>query len=61
MARYLRIATIVTAILLTAIVGYARFAPLDAPETKLVLPGTVVLVNGGRDIAIARPQETRSS
>ena len=36
-----------TAVLLTSIVGYARFAPLDAAETKLVLPGTVVLDSSG--------------
>jgi len=47
MARYLRIATIVTAVLLTALVGYARVAPLDAPEAKLALPGTVVLDSSG--------------
>ena len=41
--RILRIGTIAFAAFAVVTTAYARFAPLDAPETKLVLPGTVVV------------------
>lgn len=40
-------AVIGLAIALTGTLAYARFAPLDAPETRLTLPGTVVLDANG--------------
>ncbi|HET7700990.1 MAG TPA: transglycosylase domain-containing protein [Candidatus Limnocylindria bacterium] len=40
-------AAIALAVLLTGTLAYARFAPLDAPETRLALPGTVVLDASG--------------
>ena len=43
MGTILRCATFATAVLLTSTLGYARFAPLDGPETKLLVPGSVVL------------------
>jgi penicillin-binding protein 1C len=46
-ARILRCGIIATAVLMTAMVGYARFAPLDAPETRLVVPGSVVVDSHG--------------
>lgn len=39
----MRAGVITSAVLLTAAVAFARLAPLDAPETRLVLPGTVVV------------------
>ncbi len=47
MARILRVGIIATAVLMTATVGFARFAPLEAPETRLLLPGTVVVDSHG--------------
>ncbi|TMB59223.1 MAG: penicillin-binding protein, partial [Chloroflexi bacterium] len=35
------------AVMLTGVTAYARFAPLDPPETRLVLPGTVVVDRSG--------------
>ena len=39
----LRLATFLTAGVLVCLTAFARFAPLDAPESRLSLPGTVVL------------------
>jgi penicillin-binding protein 1C len=39
----LRASTIALALVLTSVTAYARFAPLDAPETRAALPGTVVV------------------
>jgi len=39
----LRAAVIGTAVLLAGVTGYARVAPLEAPEARIALPGTVVL------------------
>ena len=41
--RILRVAVIGLALVATAAVAYARFAPLDEPRMRLVLPGTAVL------------------
>jgi penicillin-binding protein 1C len=46
-SRALRSAVIVFAGVLSAGTAYARFAPLDAPETRLVLPGSVVVDANG--------------
>ncbi len=43
MRRTLRLAIFGTAVLGTSLLGYSRLAPLDAPETRMTLPGTVVL------------------
>ncbi|OLC54397.1 MAG: hypothetical protein AUH85_11975 [Chloroflexi bacterium 13_1_40CM_4_68_4] len=43
----LRASTIALALVLTSVTAYARFAPLEAPETKVTLPGTVVLDAAG--------------
>jgi penicillin-binding protein 1C len=43
MLRIVRTATIAFAAVAVVLTAYARFAPLDAPETKLILPGTVVV------------------
>lgn len=48
MGRTLRSAVLATAVLASGIIAGARFAPLDAPQTRLVLPGTVVLDAQGR-------------
>src|SRR5712691_4935543 len=55
-ARVLRTIGLSTAAALVALVGYAKLAPLDAPEARLVVPGTVfldaygtVLEHGARD------------
>src|SRR2546428_4748174 len=42
-AAILRGFAFVTAATLVSLTGFARFAPLDAPEARLVVPGTVVL------------------
>src|SRR5437870_9970424 len=39
----LRLAAFLTAGVLVCLTAFARFAPLDAPESRLSLPGTVVL------------------
>jgi len=38
-----RVVVIVVGMLLLSLTAYARFAPLDAPETRGAVPGTVVL------------------
>ena len=43
----LRAAVLLTATLLVAGAAYARVAPLDAPPTRLALPGTIVLDANG--------------
>ena len=42
-ARILSFSLIAVAVVMAAVTGYARLAPLDAPETRLGVPGTVVL------------------
>src|SRR5213595_4043084 len=38
-----RLVVIAVAVVLLILTAYARFAPLDAPETRGTVPGTVIL------------------